>query len=178
MKRIAGMILFKEEDLNKIDNLISLTPEKLCKVPCFIHNREEMDTLPFHLTLSVWDILEKNKVESLFSSIELLEIELRVNDIKIKESNFNGGVFFNLHLAIEENLSLRKIQNYIYQKLPNEKYNPEHFIIHITLACHEDYHQLFEIKKNLLKNFKPFKIKSSRLVLYEIYPANLIEVKG
>lgn len=61
-ERITLVSLFSIEDLNKINNVIKNVTEQLCKVPFIknIDNRESIDTLPYHFTLSAWNIKEKD----------------------------------------------------------------------------------------------------------------------
>ncbi len=54
--RITLISLLSIEDLNKIDNVIKNVTEPLCKVP-YIKN---IDTLPYHFTLSAWNIEEND----------------------------------------------------------------------------------------------------------------------
>jgi len=172
--KITCIALFENEDLNKIENIVSILDDKLCKVPLFIEDREKVDTLPYHTTLSVWDIEQQNKVTEVFKNINMQKIELEVSEVKVKKGYFTGDESWNLYLAINENSKLREIQDYIYQNLPNEKYNPETFIIHITLHCDSDYEKLNLMKEKLMRNFIPFKIKFNKLGLFVIYPVKKV----
>lgn len=63
-ERITFISMFDNNNLAKIENYTKIIDDKLCKVPFVktVDNREEADTLPYHFTLSAWDILYERKL--------------------------------------------------------------------------------------------------------------------
>ena len=62
-ERITFVSLFDNNNLAKIEYYTKQINEKLCKVPFGknVDNREEVDTLPYHFTLSAWDISDEDR---------------------------------------------------------------------------------------------------------------------
>ncbi len=75
--RITLISLFNTEDLNKINKVIKNVTEPLCKVPYIknIDNRISIDTLPYHFTLSAWNIEEKDFVLKKLSNIKFIALK-------------------------------------------------------------------------------------------------------
>ena len=128
-KRITCIALFDNESLEKLKFKINMIDEKICKVPCIEGNRENLDTLPYHLTLLVWNIEEKDKAIEVIRNIKFEEIKLNVIGVNIKES-INDS--WNLYFEIEQNDELYKLQKQIYNRDEIEKYNTDIFITQIT----------------------------------------------
>ena len=173
-RRITCITLFENNDLRKINNIVSLLDEKLNKVPIHIENRENVDILPYHITLSTWDITEKEKVIELLKTIPIKNIVLEINDIKIKQYHKGYSNSYNLYFSVKENQEIYEIQKYIYSKLPSEKYDPDKFTLHISIHSDNNYEKLLKMQKKILKNFQSFKVEFKELGLYEIYPAKRI----
>lgn len=70
-ERITFISVFNDISLEKIEHYTKKINDKLCKVPFGknVNNREEADTLPYHFTLSAWDISCKEKVIDELSKI-------------------------------------------------------------------------------------------------------------
>lgn len=170
-KRITCIALFDVESLEHLKSKVSKIDEKLCKVPYIEDNREELDTLPYHFTFTVWNIGEKDKAIEIISKIRIEEIKLNVIGVSIKES-FNDS--WNLFFEIEPNDELYNLQKEIYNLAKIEKYNPDNFIPHITIHCDKDYNKIKKIKEIINNNFKPVVVKFSKIGLFEIYPAKRI----
>ena len=171
-KRITCIALFDNESLEKLKFKINMIDEKICKVPCIEENRENLDTLPYHLTLLVWNIEEKDKAIEVIRNIKFEEIKLNVIGVNIKES-INDS--WNLYFEIEQNDELYKLQKQIYNRAEIEKYNPDIFIPHITIHCDKNYNRIKKLKEIINKNFKPVKVKFNEIGLFEIYPAKRID---
>ncbi|MFR2534574.1 MAG: 2'-5' RNA ligase family protein [Clostridia bacterium] len=173
-KRITLITLFDEKTLKTINSLVNKLDKKICKVPYGIddENREKMDTLPFHFTISAWDKEYEEKAVKLLNVVNFSKRKMEVNQIKIMQGKNNSFVLF---LAVKEQEGLRDIQTIIYNKLPNEKYNPIKFTFHITLHIDKDYQTVIRMKKELEKEFKSFEMEINQLGLFEIYPAKLIK---
>lgn len=176
-KRYTCITLFDEKNLNKIRNiLLKLEDYNLCKVPYLkqpytINNRKEADTLPYHFTLSYWDEEDKEEAIRVFNIICMKRIELLVEDIKIKEGNDDS---FNMYFSFTPTKELKEIQNSIYNKTKNEKFNPNTYLPHITIHSDKDYDKLIEMKNRIMENFKPFILSFDKVGLFEIYPAKRI----
>ena len=122
-ERITLISLFSIKDLNKIDNVIKNVTEPLCKVP-FIENiddRASIDTLPYHFTLSAWNIKEKDCILKKLSNIKFNNFKITISDIEIMNGRENSYV---LYFKIKENRELKQLQEKVYNILPVEKYNP------------------------------------------------------
>lgn len=173
-ERITFISVFNDISLEKIEHYIKKINDKLCKVPFGrnVDNREEADTLPYHFTLSAWDIFCKEKVIDELSKIEYPKLKILINDIGIMNGKENSYV---LYFDIEKSEELKLLQSKIYQMLPSKKYNPENFNFHITIHIDKDYTKIITMKKKLLENFTPFELEVDTFCLYEIYPAKLVK---
>ena len=62
-ERITLISYFKSAELEHINSLLKHIEEPLCKVPFGknVEDRKKADTLPYHFTLSAWDIERKRK---------------------------------------------------------------------------------------------------------------------
>lgn len=173
-ERITLISLFSIKDLNKIDNVIKNVTEPLCKVP-FIENiddRASIDTLPYHFTLSAWNIKEKDCILKKLSNIKFNNFKITISDIEIMNGRENSYV---LYFKIKENRELKQLQEKVYNILPVEKYNPNKFKFHITIHVDKDYDKIIKIKNELEQSFIPFELTVSSIGLFEIYPAKLVE---
>ncbi len=171
-KRITCISLFDKESINKIEKLVEEFNGELCKVPCFEENRGEKDTLPYHITLQIWNEEQKEEALQTLKQIKLKPITLNVNNINIKKSYKDS---YNLYLEIELNTELRNIYKQFYKITKNSKYNPEIFKPHITLHCDRDYNKIVEIKEKIEQSFTKFEIYFEEIGLFEIYPAKRIK---
>ena len=106
-------------------------------------------------------------------NIKFKEIIINIIGVSIKES-FNDS--WNLYFDIESNDELYKLQKEIYNYAKIEKYNPDTFIPHITIHCDKNYNKIKKLKQIIDRNFKPFKVKCIEIGLFEIYPAQKIEL--
>jgi len=172
-ERITFISIFDHSNLAKIEYYTKRINEKLCKVPFGknVDNRIEVDTLPYHFTLSAWNIEDKEKVKNTLSQIELPKLKIFINNVEIMNGKENSYV---LYFNIEEDKILKLFQEQIYQILPNERYNPENFNFHITIHIDKDYSKIAAMKETLLENFTPFELEVNTFGLFEIYPAKLI----
>lgn len=172
-KRITFVSIFDNNNLAKIEFYIKKLNEKLCKVPYGkgVDNREEVDTLPYHFTLSAWDISDEENVIDKLSKIDFFKLSLLINDVKIMSGKENSYV---LYFSIEENEKLKLLQQRIYKFLPSEKYNPNTFNFHITIHIDKDYNKIISMKEKILESFIPFELEVDTFGLYEIYPAKLV----
>lgn len=173
-ERITFISIFDDINIEKIEYYIKQISEKLCKVPFGknVDNRIEVDTLPYHFTLSAWDISCEEKVTDELSKIEYPKLKILINNIGIMNGKENSYV---LYFDIEKSGELKLLQSKIYQVLPSEKYNPENFNFHITIHIDKDYTKIITMKKKILENFTPFELEVDTFGLYEIYPAKLIQ---
>ena len=125
-ERITFICEFDKINLQKIKHYSKQINEKLCKVPFGknVDNRVEVDTLPFHFTLSAWNIVDEEKVKTELSKIEFSMLKICVDNVEIMNGKENSYV---LYFNIQENNELKMLQEKIYKVLPSEKYNPENF---------------------------------------------------
>ncbi len=173
-ERITFISIFNDISLEKIEHYTKEINDKLCKVPFGkkVDNREEADTLPYHFTLSAWDISYEEKVIDELSKIEYPKLKILINNIEIMNGKENS---FVLCLGIEKSEELKLLQSKIYQRLPSKKYNLENFNFHITIHIDKDYTKIITMKKKILENFTPFELEVDTFGLYEIYPAKLVK---
>lgn len=173
-ERITVITLFDFKDLEKINNILSSATIPLCKVPFGknVSNREFADTLPFHFTLSAGNITEASRVKEDLKNIEFNEFSVQINNLEILPGKENSYV---LVFIIEPCIELQELQKSVYMVLPTTKYNPENFKFHITIHISKDYEEIINLKKEIEKNFKPFKLTVNKIGLFKIYPASLVE---
>lgn len=176
-KRFTCIAMFDEESLEKISKApLNIKNKDLCKVPYLkepytLENREIVDTLPYHFTLSYWDEDYKAQALNVFNTISIHKIELSVESIKIKEGNDNS---YNLYFSFSVSDRLKDIQQQIYNITKNEKFNPNTYLLHISIHSDKDYEKIKEMKDILMKNFEKFTVSFDKLGLFEIYPAKRI----
>lgn len=172
-QRITFVSIFSENDLAKIEYYTKRINDKLCKVPFGknVVDREEVDTLPYHFTLSAWDISSEEVVIKELSKINFPRLKIFVSSVEIMRGKENSYV---LYFKIEDNAELKSLQQRIYEVLPSEKYNPNNFNFHITINIDNDYTKIVSMHEKLLENFSPFELEVDAFCLYEIYPAKLV----
>lgn len=170
-KRLTCITMFDAESLSKFRDVFKNINIKLCKLKYKEENREEKDKLPFHATICVWKNGDETEVKNIVKNIVFDEIELTITGTKIKSSSDDS---FNLYFEFEKNENFTKIQEIVYEKSKIEKYNPNTFVPHITIHIDKDYSKIIELQKEVMKEFKPFKVKFKKLGLYEIYPPQKI----
>lgn len=173
-ERITFISIFDNNNLEKIEFYIEKLNEKLCKVPYGknVDNREKVDTLPYHFTLSAWDISAEENVINELSKIAFPKLRLLIKNVEIMNGRENSYV---LCFSIEDNEELKLLQQKIYKVLPSEKYNPDNFNFHITIHIDKDYNKIISMKEKILESFIPFELEVDAFGLYEIYPAKLIK---
>lgn len=175
-ERITFISMFDKEVLANIEYYTKQINGSLCKVPFGknVDNREEVDTLPYHFTLSAWNISNEKKVIKGLSKLAFPKLRLIINNVEIMNGKENSYV---LYFSIEDNEELKLLQQKIYEILPSEKYNPNNFNFHITIHIDKDYNKIISMKEKILQNFIPFEIEVDTFGLYEIYPAKLVKIE-
>lgn len=173
-ERITCIATFNKNNLSKIEKYTKLLSQELCKVPFGknVDNRKDIDTLPYHFTLSAWDIKYEEKIIKELSQINYPELKVIINDVQIMNGKENSYV---LYFNITKNETLELLQRNIYQRLPNKKYKPETFNFHITIHIDQNYNNIKEMQKKLLQQFHPFELEIESYNLYEIYPAKIVK---
>ena len=108
-ERITLVSLFNQSDLEKINNIIKVINEPLCKVPFGknVDNRIKADTLPYHFTLSAWDISQENFILQELSNINFNSFKVNVDSIEIMNGKENSYV---LYFNIKVNNELKLLQ--------------------------------------------------------------------
>lgn len=173
-ERITLVSLFNQNDLEKINNIIKIINEPLCKVPFGknVEDRTKADTLPYHFTLSAWNIDQEGFILQELSNIYFNSFMVNVDSIEIMNGKENSYV---LYFNVKVNNELKLLQERIYNILPSEKYNPNKFHFHITITIDKDCEKIIRIKNKLEEIFIPFDLKINSIGLFEIYPATLIK---
>lgn len=172
-ERLTLVSLFNKDEIKKIEEILSEIDERLCKVPFGRNvNRFEVDTLPYHFTLSSWNVNEKDNVINKLSKIKFSKLKITIDSIGIMNGKENSYV---LYFGIQNNELLTEIQKNVYDALPTEKYNPAKFKFHITIHIDKDYEKILLIKELIEKTFKPIELEVSEFGLYSIYPSKLIK---
>ncbi len=107
-RRITLISLSEKKELKKIENLINIIEEKTCKVPYGIDDekREEIDNLPYHFTIFATKKENQEKILKIAKTINVSEIQLKIEDIKIKEASQES---YCLYLSIEENQEIKAL---------------------------------------------------------------------
>ena len=84
-ERITLIAIFDDNSLEKIEFYTKQINEKLCKVPFGknVNSREEVDTLPYHFTLSAWNISDEDNVIKKLSKVDFTKLKLFINNIEI-----------------------------------------------------------------------------------------------
>ncbi len=144
-ERITFISDFNDINLKKIEYYIKEINDKLCKVPFGknVDNCYEADTLPYHLTLSAWDISYEDKVINGLSKIEYPKLKIFIDGVEIMSGKENSYV---LCFSIEKSEELKLLQSKIYKVLPSEKYNPNNFNFYITIHIDKDYDKINSMK--------------------------------
>ncbi len=173
-ERITLVSLLNYDDLEKINSIIKVVNEQLCKVPFGknVSDRIKVDTLPYHFTLSSWSIKKTDFIIEELSKINFNSFKVNIDDIGIMNGAENSYV---LYFKIKKSNELKSLQQKIYHILPNKWYNPDNFQFHITITIDKDYEKIIKIKNKLDKVFIPFVLEIGSIGLFEIYPANLIK---
>ena len=157
-ERITFVLTFNTESTKKINSYTKNCQENLCKVPFGknVDNRLEADTLPYHVTLSAWNIEDEERVNNALSQIEFPKLKIQINSLGIMNGKENSYV---LYFDVEKSEQLKLLQSQIYQVLPSKNYNPENFNFHITIHIDKDYNKILAIKEKILETFKPFTLE-------------------
>lgn len=172
-ERITCVTLFDDASIEKIKSLIEGLPKPLCKVPYGknVADRFLADTLPYHFTLCAWDIARKEKVIEALKEMEFPTFKILVEEVSVL-SGSEDSLMLLLHIARNETLD--KMQSFLYERVPVEHYNPDHFQFHITIHCDQDHAKILEMKDFLKEKFSPFELEVCKFGLFEIYPASFI----
>lgn len=172
-ERITIISLFNFKNLNKINNVLSYINIPLCKVPFGkdIFNRKDVDTLPWHFTLSAGDIEDEKMVKEALKNIKFNEFVISIDKLDILPGKENSYV---LVFNVVPNKELTSLHKKIYEILPTNKYNPDNFKFHITIHISKDYKKIMNLKEEIERNFKPFKLVVDKIGLFRIYPASLV----
>ena len=95
-ERITLVSLFNQNDLEKINNIIKIINEPLCKVPFGknVEDRTKADTLPYHFTLSAWNIDQEGFILQELSNIYFNSFMVNVDSIEIMNGKENSYVLY------------------------------------------------------------------------------------
>ena len=100
MSRITLISFIKENEINKVKQLMDKIKENTCKVPYGIKDekRYEIDNLPYHFTIFATNKENQDKILEIEESIKIDKIQLKVNDIKIMNTMYDS---YCLYLSIK-----------------------------------------------------------------------------
>ena len=132
MSRITLISYFEEKELKKVFNITNKIDFKMCKVPYGINDdkRYEIDNLPYHFTIFATNKENEIQLLNITKNLKFRKIKLKINAIKIMSAKNNSYV---LYFGIEQNDDIKKLQIIFYEKILEEKYNPNNFNFHMTL---------------------------------------------
>lgn len=167
---------FNSEGYNTIYSLMKVVAnERICRVPYGrVENRlrYQMDTLPFHITVSS----SKETFDSLMTKLEgfsFSPFEMIVNGMGVMRGRDNSRVLF---LGVEHSVEFNALQAELYDRIGNAKYLPDASVVHLTLCISKDHDKINRIKANIERVFTPFKLKVMSLGVYEIWPGKLMTI--
>ncbi len=102
-ERITCISYFKSAELEQINNLLKHIEEPLCKVPFGknVEDRKKADTLPYHFTLSAWDIERKEEVLQALSKIAFHPFKIQIDKIEIRKGKENTLYFIFIFKKIK-----------------------------------------------------------------------------
>lgn len=171
--RITLISVIEKNSINKVEDLVNKLGEETCKVPYGINDKKryEIDNLPYHFTIFATSKENQDRILQIAEKLKINKIQLKVNDIKIMNARCNS---YCLYLAVEENQLIKALQNVFYQEFPQEQYNPENFIFHMTLHIDKSYPKIIEMQNKLKNNFEPFLLEFNTIALFD-YPGEMIK---
>lgn len=73
-----------------------------------------------------------------------------------------------------KNDELKNLQRIFYDKILEEKYNPDFFTFHLTLHIDKDKQLIYNLYNKIKQNFKPFDLQFNKLALFD-YPGDMIK---
>ena len=163
--------LFSEESRNVLDAFLQKAEEPVCKIPygrVEEAEREKLDTLPPHFTVSAWKSSERTQVEETLGRMKFPGAKVTVNGILEKMGAQGSRV---LYLSIAPCEELKQAQEELYRRLPNPKYHPDSFTFHLTVGIDRDAEKIRRVRERLAEDFRSFALDVCALGLFEIYPA-------
>lgn len=143
----------------------------LCRIPygkVADNLRFELDTLPFHFTISSSKDTLSN-ITKVMENFTFSPFEVVVNGIGVMGGKEKGYV---LYFKIAKNENMDNIRKYAYTFLGNPSYLPERHLNHMTINISRDRQQT-AILKQALSIVKPFTMTINSLGLYKIWPGEL-----
>lgn len=172
-KTITLISSLGQNELKKIDKLMSDVKFKICKVPYGIddEHRYDIDNLPYHFTIFATNKENQDEFIDLIKKVNIDKIKLKINKVEIMHGKYDSYV---LYLGIENNQELKELQKIFYCKFSKEHYNPENFIFHMTLHIDKAYEIIKTLQSKILEKFEPFYLEFNELVLYN-YPGKKIQ---
>ena len=176
-KRYTLIIPFNAESEAKVDELKNKAKKELGlhqinKVPLFVENRGNVDALPSHITLYVWNDCEGliPKLEEIIRNfsqiiIPIVGVGCSTND------KMSANILFlepDSKKLYEMNKSLHGVHSSTYK-------TPEEWEPHCSIMIDENPDVIKQVEKVISTNFKPFSIIADKLLLCEIYPMKLVK---
>lgn len=172
-EKIAVTTVFSNFSIDSINSILSLN-EPLCKIPYGrnISNRYEVDSMPYHITLSSCDIKQKDFVINELSKIDLKKFKLTIDKVDVMKGKENSYVlYFNVLI----NNAFKELLEKIYSIIESDKYKIDVITPHITITIDKDYNKIIEIKNRIDNNFRSFEVEVIGFYLWELWPPVLIQ---
>ena len=167
---------FDSEGYKQLEDVLSIiADEKICRVPygrVEDGRRYQVDTLPYHLTVSSSKDSLSNLI-SVLGGFRFTPFDISLTGLDVMPGKNNSRV---LYFKIAPSIEIDSLQRRMYELIGNEKYLPGNNIPHITLCISRDFAKIERIRSHILKSFVPFNLGVSSLGLYEIWPGKLIDV--
>ena len=166
---ITFVACFDDESNQKIEEALKLIGNyRICKVPMKNGNRKDLDTLPFHSTISSWSIKEEQKI------VEQIRRFFTFNSFS-SDFRFVGK---KTHICLEpiQEEPLRRLVTKAYNLMPRDRYIPNKYHLHSTININPDRDQIQEQLKILKKVTLNLKINEVRLFIQQKLFALLMKV--
>ena len=169
---LSLITVFSRGSEKKLNNILSRVEEPMCRVPFGrVENREEVDTIPPHFTLSSWRGKEKERILTKIRYLRFRKFSVCVDSIDMMYGRQDSYV---LYFSIRPSKALARLQNDIHALMPGASYFPGTATSHMTICVDKDYTKICAIKERLDARFRPFRMRISALELYELYPPVLL----
>ena len=134
------------------------------------NRRYEVDTLPYHITVSS----SKGPLDCLMSALEgfrFSPFDISIVGVNVMLGKNNSQV---LYFEVAPSAEMDTLQLEMYRLIGDKKYYPGMNDPHVTLCISKDYEKIDRIKGVVLSGFVPFTLRVISVGLYKIWPGQLI----
>ena len=165
---------FDSNGYYKLHSILSIiADETVCRVPYGRVDdkyRYQVDTLPYHLTVSS-SKLPLFRLLSVLNGFAFKPFDITINGLDIMPGKNHSQV---LYFSIAPSAEMDLLQTRMYQVIGNDKYLPGNHTNHITICISKDSGKIQRIKSLLSKGFTTFTLTVMSIGLYEIWPGKLL----